>query len=539
MTAEYTAAQAQVAGEISIYAKLTNSLGQMAAGRSAPKDTPKTLKASLDPYFSTIQGAPYQQLMSTNLPKATSRNAVDGTYDFLVAKCTPRVAVTVQQSIVPDSSRSYALIPQTNILYTDSLTLGVDANGFLTNGAPTSTSQITAIASAIANTVGLAAAPGVALPGAGANQVDFVHSLKITGSKVKPKAKPKPSCTVAPANDPATQIANLGACDPESKAKGHADDAATAALLAQQLLVDLPAPGGLPNLPGAMLPLTFYAALEDWDPAGKLKDGTIGTVRDGTTVALKGGTIVALKDGTNVELKGGTTLVLKAGPAETGVDKMPASASELRAAAREKVMKALTDSFNLTLSLTCAARGTDPDAPPPAAGIPENAPPLTDAAGETVKPGVYDGIVVSASRPCSLTATQKRLGVPGSPDVPTDVEIAQSYFLAQDSRYLTILPTQRGVLVARSVAYTFAGGQPTGVTDSRPSEALAIVSFPGQVVGSFFTGVTSSFTNSQAVLNGKTADLTAQVNYLTAKTNLIQAQQKASTPATTTTTPSN
>jgi hypothetical protein len=133
--------------------------------------------------------------------------------------------------------------------------------------------------------------------------------------------------------------------------------------------------------------------------------------------------------------------------------------------------------------------------------------------------------VVSASRACRFTAKQQRPLTDPPPKVsPPPLILAQSYLWAQDSRYLTVLPTQRGFLVARSVAYQFANGQATGVTDSRPSELLAAVSLPSAVVGSFFSGVSTAFTNSQTITNGKTADLTAQTNYLTAQTNYLAAQ---------------
>jgi len=106
-------------------------------------------------------GSGYKTLIAAALPKSVQQGSSDGIYDKLVAQCAPGMSVTLQQSIVPDSRHSYALIPQNNIFYNDALTFGVDTNGFLTNGAPTSSSQVTAIASSIADTIGLGMAPGV------------------------------------------------------------------------------------------------------------------------------------------------------------------------------------------------------------------------------------------------------------------------------------------------------------------------------------------------------------------------------------------
>jgi hypothetical protein len=447
MTAEYTAAQAQVAGEISTYGLLKTRLMLLAAGKPAQKDTPAQIAADADTYQTAVTSAQYQVMVNANLPRTTG-NPVDGIYDQLVKECIPKVSVTVQQSIVPDTRRTYALKANTNVLYTDGLTFGVDANGFLTNGAPISSSQVTAIASAIANDIGLAAVPGAPLP---AVQAQFAFHFK---------AAPPPSCAGGFVSTLAEQLADLKKCDLNKPA-----DLPNAASLAEQILQDLPPPGSLPNLPSAALPQTFFVSLEDFGADG---------------------------------------------------EPMPAS----RFGGQLAALKAY---FGLDVQMKCSPRGPRPDSPAPDDGVPENAPKSVN--------GAYDGIVVSGPRACQFRAIQSRSAEQAG--AFANVVVTQSYFWAEDSRYLTILPTTRGFMVARNVAYTFAGGQPTGVSDSRPSEALAVVSFPGAVVGSFFSGLTSAVTNRQAFTNGKTTDLTTQTNYLTAQTNYLAAQaalQKAKVP---------
>ncbi len=449
LSAEYTAAQTEVAGEISSYKTLTVRLAQLVAGKPAHGDSPAKLAKDLEGYVDIVSDLNYLLLISEN--GGTTVGGASGVYDEIVSQCPAKVGVTVQQSIVPDPTRTFALKQRTNIFYTDALTLSTDANGFLTNGSPTTTSQVTAVASAVANDIGLAYAPAIS------------HVLPAPTPAPAPQAVPPKGHRAAPVCIPGSlacllqQIHNLA----------HSN-ASNGPGMAQKILADLITPGSLANLPSAALPLTLYVPIDELD-SGKLS---------------------------------------------------------------EKHQETLSK-YALDIRFDCSQRsGTPlPD------GIPENAPAKNDWGGPS-KEGVYDGLVVSASHACKFSAIQNRpISDPAKGAAATQpVIVTQSYLWAQDNRDLVILPTDRGFLVARSVSYTFTNGQATGVTDSRPSEALAVVSFPGTVVGAFFSGVTSAFTNGQTVTNGKTADIDAETANLTAQANYLAAQaalQKAKSPPST------
>jgi len=440
LTARYTAAQTEVAGEITTYVNLTQRLTAFSVGSPQAKDTPKQLAADIQAYQDVVQNGAYIQML-THIAGTSAMNGPKppGLWDQIVQSCQPRLTVTPQQAIVPDTARTFALKPQTNILYDDSLSFGVDTNGLLTNAAPTSTSEVTAIASAIASDVGMAVMP-----------------VKATVPPAAPMAAGARCDTRAGSLDDA--LDQLGMCD-----LAKPDDAKNAGVLALVILPQLSDPGSLENLPASTLPRTVYVSLDDFDENGVVKDGV--------------------------------------DPSAT--------------------IKLLANQFGLSLKLDCSGR--KPSGETRADGDPEN------VKQPIAAKGVYDGIVVSASRSCRLRAVQKRGG--------ETLLVTQNYFWAQDSRDLMILPTSRGFLVKRSVGYTFASGQATGVTDSRPSEALAIVSFPGTVIGSFVGGLASGATNRSAKtgamtteLTAQTTNLTAQTNYLTAQAQLKKAQSDAAAP---------
>lgn len=427
LNAEYSAAQTQVSSEISTYSLLKVRLALMAAGQPANGDSPTQLATDLGKYVATVNSASYLALLDEN-GGSPPGGAAQNIYSQIVTGCPPKVTVTVQQSIVPDTTRTFALKVNTNIFYSDGLALSTDSNGFLTNGAPSSTSQVTAIASAVAGDAGEFSPVGLKLPG-------------ILPEMPQPGAPAVPACPSGATNNLAQLLTAL-ACAPAAAIPG----------IAQAILINLSTPGSLQNLPASMLPVTLYASIGD----------------------------------------------LSADPAA------PASSPYV-----QQQLSDISKNYAVQLALECSPRG-----PVPADGLPENAP-------QNATPGLYAGLVVSAPRACMFEALQKRSAI----NLP--VLLTRNYLWTQDSRYLTILPTRRGFLVQRSVAYTFANGQSTGVTDSRPSEALAFVSFPGAVIGSFFTGISAGVTNSQAYTTGKTSDLTAQTNYLTAQTNYLSAKSTA------------
>jgi len=439
LTAEYTAGQTAVAGNIALYATLLARISQMEANKPAPKDTPKILVGDLRNYLTAVRDPAYLTTFSTNT------NTI---YGRIVNECAPKVTVSIQQMVVPDTARTFALRPRTNILYTDALTFGIDSNGFITNGAPGSTSQVTAMASAIAGDIGT-----VLTPGAGA-----IHGIgPAVAPGPAPATPPKPSCVTSAVPTVDDQINDLETCA----------DAMSARALLAQIGGDLDQPGAMMNLPATTLPLTAYVPLEDLEDT----------------------------------------------PA------VPTNA----------LLKFAKDNLKVSVTFTCSLRNPKP---PTAGELPENAPANNDS-GDPRTPGVYDGIVVSAARACEFTARQDRTGLTGG------APLAFNHFWAQDSRYLTLLPTTRGFLVQRTVGYTFANGQATGVSDSRPSEALAIVSFPGTVLGSFFSGVTAAATNNQAFNNAKTAGLNAQYSNLQAQVNVLNEQAALKTAKAAATAPSN
>ena len=484
LTGEYAAAQTQVAARMADFTKLLAQTVRLAAPQ--PDAKPMESKDIQDyvtktkAYTSAVNGAAYQDLMKANLPQAVSKSSTPGIYDLITAECPTKVNVTVQTSIIPDLSRNFALLHRTNPLYADSLTFGVDANNFLTNGAPSSTSQVGAIASAIASDIGLASAPSPGrLAGGVLNPNAYVELLP--GLLGPERKKTAPSCRYDPAAELDAQLSALETCDPS---KRNADAAAVTAI-AEAIFVMLEKsydPGSLQNLPSTGLPLTLYASLDDWAPDGSLL-GATGHAANGE------------------------------------ID---------RTSAHRVLLSQALNAFRVSLDVRCAPRSEDEKLPDPASKVPMGD--RADHPENATSAAVYDGLVVSATRPCRLEARQARLGFPGAPDGGlTDLPIAETAFSAQDSRYLTILPTQRGFLVARSVGYTFSGGLPTGVTDSRPSEALAVVSFPGQVVGAFFSGLSSAYSNRQTGVKGHTDEINAEANLYTAQAALVAAQQKANT----------
>ena len=495
LTAEYAAAQTQVAARMADFTKLLAQTVRLAAPQpgakpAESKDIQDYVKKTQD-YMKAVKGAPYQDLVAANLPQAVSKSITPGIYDLITTQCPTRVSVTVQTSIIPDVSRNFALLHNTNIFYADSLTFGVDANNFLTNGAPSSTSQVGAIASAIASDIGLASAPS---PGRLAAGVLRPQDYGVVVGALGARLRTGPTCRYDPAAELDAQLLALNTCDPST----HEPDAAAVTAIAEAVFVKLESsydPGSLQNLPSTALPLTLYASLDDWAPDGSLLGAT--------GYAAKG-------DG--------------------GLD--PPSAHRV-------LLSQALEAFRVSLDLHCAPRSEGEQSPKPASdkSMGGKAPkpawdePLADRSAtpeNAPSAKIYDGLVVSATRPCRLEASQARSGFPGAPDGKlTVLPIAETAFTAQDSRYLTILPTQRGFLVARSVGYTFSGGLPTGVTDSRPSEALAFVAFPGQVVGAFFSGLSSAYSNRQTGVKGHTDEINAEANLYTAQAALVAAQQKA------------
>ena len=455
------------------YQGVDSRLAMLAAGAPGAKDTPKQLSQDVADYVKLIGSDEYHLPISENAGVALT--GAEGIYDKIVSRCRPRVTVQIQQTIAPDPAKTFEAMARTNIFYTDGMQFGVDSNGFPTNGAPSSTAQLPTILASAASLAGMAIAPGGS---------DFIRGLNAVPNRVAYKIanydyvvifkKLKPAVTVAcvattvPTLD--EQIADLGVCDLK---KG---DLAAAQSLASQIrlaLMKSGKPGALKNLPASTLPQTFYAWLPDFD----LANGT-----------FKG-----------------------------------AAAGDDHPIDTRSLAKNLNDVFGVALSMRCSTRDVaknDPSEDKREDGRFENV-----AAKHTDK-GVYDGIVVSATRSCQFWSTQT-LSAAQTGDVDRSILTSMNNFWAQDSRYLTLLPTRRGFLVARSVTYTFSGGQATGVSDSRPSEASALFSLPGQSIGAFVGGVTSGVTDKQVFKTGQTSDYNAQAGYWNAQAAAYQAQAAA------------
>ena len=458
--ATYAAAQTQVASEITIYAGLKQRLAKMATGVAAGTDTPATLSTDVQNYVKVIRSPQYQGMFVRN-----PGDPLPISYHDAVDKCPTKVTVSIQQAIVPDTARTFALKARTNILYSDALALSIDANGFLTNGAPTSTSQVGASLAALASDIGEFSLPSTPMPvlnipAAVEAEAFFGHGKKRHKAPVAPAAPPRPSCVASGAlNGLDTQLLDLATCA----------NASSAAYLAGLVLGGLGDPGSLPNLPSAALPLTIYASVED---------------------------LIRAADDAQQPPP----------PQKPAPPPPPGSPPS--------ILDRLAP-YSVSLDLNCSPLRTQQFD----TGVPDNAVDAEDSDHAKASSYIYDGLVVSTPRACLFQAKQLRSGV-------TTV-VARSPLWTQDSRYLTLLPTPRGFLVARSVAYTFAGGQPTGVTDNRPSEGLALLSFPGTVIGSFFSGLTSAFTNSQVGVTGQTTAVTNQA----AKYNAIEADLAAQNAA--------
>ena len=435
LTAQYVVIQKAVAGNISIYNTLQTKLTQTAVGNPASGDTPKTVSEAVNKYVKAIKGDAYQQLLNPDTGLAIAL------YDQLAKQCPTNVTVTVQQSFVPDMNHTFALKPGNNPLYSDTLNFTTDANGFPTNAAPASVSQVPAILGTIANDIGQAVAP---------------HS--VTSHPIQPRAE-NATCPRPPISGLENQIAAL-ACTAASSTNAE--------IIALEILGDLPLPGSVKPLPSTLLPITIYAPIDE--------------------IALK-----------NVDENGHYVVET----AESGE-----SAQQLAT---------VTKLFQLDAEFDCTTRsfanGHD--------NFSLENPHKPDMFGQASEPGVYDGIVVSAPRTCRFLAKQARSDGAGA---TANVVVAQNYFWALDSRDLVLLPTQRGIFVARSTTYTFSNGQVTGVNDSRPSEVAALVALPGNIVGTFISGVTTGVSNNLAFINGQTSDITAQVNKTNAETNLVNAK---------------
>ena len=102
--------------------------------------------------------------------------------------------------------------------------------------------------------------------------------------------------------------------------------------------------------------------------------------------------------------------------------------------------------------------------------------------------------------------------------------VVQSYLWEQDSRYLTLLPTKPWFPRSPERRIRLLEGTADRRDRQSPSEALALVSLPGAIIGGFVGGIATGAGARQAKTGVRTKDLTAQSDYPTAQTNYLAAQ---------------
>lgn len=435
LTADYQTEQKEVAKAQETYADITFRLE-----RASDPLGPRPTKADLADLAKTL--AAYVEMIDDSAYGVRVRNA-DLSRQEIEKDCPVKVKVAFTPTIAPDNRRTFAARIRPNIFYDDNINLGVDASGFLTKGAPSSTSEIPGVLTALASDAGAFLPPGGGL--------------------------------AAPAPPPAAALFKGGAATICARFKEEDIHALTARLgdkntsgedvicVASAILGALDGPKG-PYGPGALQALP---------PAGLLPVSYVATLEE----------MQALSDGLNRPTKDAD------GRAPAVLSEPPTSIRGRLQSTYQNGLSGRLRLLNVNVIFDCSQAAGEDDSKPPT-GLPEGV--------EASADHVYDGLVVSASRVCRATAVQFQRGATAegveTPAKATalPVQLTDISFWAQDSRYLTLLPTKRGVLVPRAVDYEFKGGVPTGVTDSRPSEAKAAVSLPGNIVGALIGGVTSN-----------------------------------------------
>ncbi len=531
LSSAYQARQGYAGVLANTYADVTKRLEEMAAG--TPDPSVGKAKSPDDPATLANDAYAYVKLATSKGIKVNSDSA-KSILNLYILECPPTIKVSLQAQISADPTRTFALKGNPNPFYSDAIKLNSDSNGLLTTSSATTTDQTGAILSSIASDVG-----------------EFVIGAPHTIPTFKgpPAAKALPPKGCPPGGDlVADAIDDLCSSQPSARAAALA------------LLSLLPAPPPLPPLPaGSNLPLSFALSIEDLERTKPAGDGCLGPAQPGDTTSKGHQTLDYAKrmasscladaaTARNSALTLRTAMESGAQPApdpqaevtdsQTFVDDLVKAAGWISLAqsrARQdgnEVPTGLDADFifaryGIALDTRCSQRRTaesaSADANKGAAAETNDLGAITPE-GAITADGVYDGLVVSASRSCRIDARQVDTGLP----------LANANLWLQDSRYLTLLPMQRAALVPRTVEYDFQNGSATGVSDNRPSTAAALVALPGNIAGSLVSGVTAAVTNRNTVTNDKTSQLTTQTNYLAAQTQLLNAQlalKKAQAPA--------
>jgi len=260
-----------VSSKIQSYNSLVTSLSEIASGSAPATIKPSDIADAINKYLLSIDEVYRDQFAM-----------YDAVFKEYNSQCPTSVSINIQQQVGPDPDRSFALSHRYNDMYNDSLTFGVDANGFISNGAPSSTPQGTAILSAIASDVGEAVAPGH-------GALNLPEAKKVADNIVKggPNNGNPPNGIVAPSCITDTTsthgqylVDDLKLCPNPSKAQN----------IAAALLIEFHAPqdrfgtanrywpGTLPTLPSDLLPFTFYAPLAAFDSEGNPDPNAKGNI---------------------------------------------------------------------------------------------------------------------------------------------------------------------------------------------------------------------------------------------------------------------
>ncbi|HEY1753653.1 MAG TPA: hypothetical protein VGG29_20520 [Caulobacteraceae bacterium] len=530
---DYQASQTVFGQLIDSYGKLGLRLAQMGAGAPAKVGTGDAAVTD-SPASLANDVAAYNNLLVAAHPQLDHAKA---TYALLSAYCAPSVKVSIQQQVTPDWTQTFALKGHHDDLYADVINLKADANGLFTTTSAATTDETAAIATGIASTIGEFAGLAAGSP---------IGTAQVLSRNFSTKRTPCPKAD--PASPLSASLAALCAASPGT--------AAAAAALA--VLPQLPTPPALPPAPDATgLPVTLVVDLADLvspslagpcpdpsapPPAAPPQVDEVASARDnvdGCLAAAHAARVSALESREAVDPAAEATAAKTAqddfahaagwaararnaaetlnnvAPPRTGdtrppprplpVYEPPPTLAAARQAARRASAELVLARYGVAVELSCSPRPEGADWDP---AIPEG-----QSAAATG--GVYDGLIVSASRACRVDARQAATSEP----------LANADLWVQDSRYLTRLPMRRAFLVTRTVEYDFQNGSATGVSDNRPSSAQALVALPGNVVAALIGGVTSAITSRNTVTNDQTAAITAKVNLLNAQTQYLTAQK--------------
>ncbi|MBA4338753.1 MAG: hypothetical protein C0421_07900 [Hyphomonas sp.] len=126
---------------------------------------------------------------------------------------------------------------------------------------------------------------------------------------------------------------------------------------------------------------------------------------------------------------------------------------------------------------------------------------------ENETPG-WEGILVSASRPCLLTA------------IRNGEMVGSEAFVAADASHFAVLPVPRQAFVTETSNYTLAGGRLTKSESVRPSPVASFASVPGRAIGGFFEGALTGFKGEKDVIDAETARIEAEIKRIEAAEKL-------------------